>query len=124
MAVSDGVHRLDVYHQAMDLVEETYRLTRKLPASERFALVSQMQRAATSVPMNIAEGYGRRHRGDYIRSLSIARGSVFELETQFEIVVRLEYLGRDETTAAKELIDRVKRMLTRLINRLAESSAS
>lgn len=79
--MADGVQRLEVYRKAMDLVEEAYRLTGKLPQSERFGLISQIQRAASSIPMNIAEGYGRRHRGDYIHSLSIARGSAFELET-------------------------------------------
>ena len=119
--MADGVHRLEVYRKAMDLVEEAYRLTRKLPQSERFGLVSQVQRA-TSIPMNIAEGYGRRHRGDCLHSLSIARGSAFELETQIEIIVRLDFVDRAEAETARQQIDSVKQMLTRLINRLTESS--
>jgi four helix bundle protein len=82
--------------------------------------VSQIQRAATSIPMNIAEGYGRRHRGDYVHLLSIARGSTFELETQVEIVVRLGFVDGAEAAQAKRQIVGVKQMLTRLINRLAE----
>jgi four helix bundle protein len=117
--VVDGVERLEVYGRAMDLVEEAYRLTRKLPRSERFGLVSQIQRAATSIPMNIAEGYGRRHRGDYIHLLSIARGSAFELETQVAIVVRLGFIDHAEVAEARRQTLAVKQMLTRLINRLA-----
>jgi four helix bundle protein len=72
---------LEVWKTAMDLVVAVYELSRKLPASERFGLASQMQRSAVSVPANIAEGYGRAHRKEYLNHLSIANGTLQELET-------------------------------------------
>jgi four helix bundle protein len=65
---------LDVWQRAMDLVDAVYDVTSEFPPSERFGLVTQLQWAAVSIPSNIAEGYGRKHRGDYLRFLSIARG--------------------------------------------------
>ena len=72
---------LEVWKKAMDLVVESYRITTMLPKSETYGLASQIQRAAASVPANIAEGHGREHLGDYLHRLSIANGSLLELET-------------------------------------------
>jgi four helix bundle protein len=69
-----------VWQRSMDLVEKIYRTTEGLPERERWGLISQMCRAAVSVPANIAEGYGRQSTGDYRHFLSIARGSLSELE--------------------------------------------
>ncbi len=115
-----GYRDLDVYQRSMELVAGVYRLTAVLPEAERFGLTSQMRRAATSIPMNIAEGYGRRTRGDYVRSLSIARGSVFELEAQLDIAVTLGFVTHDATAEVAGLVDRVRRMLTRMISRLSD----
>ena len=65
---------LEVWQKAMDLVEQVYRLAKALPPEERYGLTSQIQRAAVSIPANIAEGHGRLHRGDYVHHLSMARG--------------------------------------------------
>jgi four helix bundle protein len=81
--------RLDVWQDAMSLVEAVYRMTAQFPDSERFGLVSQMRRAAVSVPSNIAEGAARRSTSEYLRFLSIARGSLAELDTQIQIASRL-----------------------------------
>ncbi len=75
----------------MDLVVELYNVAKKLPRQEQFGLVSQLCRAGVSVPANIAEGYGRKHRSEYLRFLSIAKGSLQEARTHLEICIRLGY---------------------------------
>jgi four helix bundle protein len=84
--------RLDVWRDAMALVETVYRLSRSFPDAERFGLTSQVRRCAVSVPSNIAEGAARRSTAEYLRFLSIARGSLSELDTQMQIATRLGYL--------------------------------
>src|SRR5688572_31300029 len=98
----------------MDLAIESYRVGELLPARERFGLLAQMRRAATSVPANTAEGNGRVHRREYLHHLSIARGSLNELQTLVTIAERLGYLPQSERTQVTELCDFVSRMLTRL----------
>ena len=82
---------LKVWERAMDLVVASYKLTELLPKSEAYGLVPQMRRAAVSTPANIAEGHGREHLGDYLHHLSVANGSLMELETHFLIANRLAY---------------------------------
>jgi four helix bundle protein len=106
---------LEVWQVSMELVKSVYRLRKRLPAEERFGLVSQMQRAAVSIPANIAEGYGRSHRGDYLHHLSIAKGSLSELETLLLIAEQLEYVTKEETIIPWQSAQSAGRMLTRLI---------
>lgn len=111
-----------VWQKAMDLVAETYQLTRLLPSDERFGLVTQMQRAAVSIPSNIAEGHGRKSTGAYLNHLSIAAGSLAELETQFHIAVRLNYA---EATCIEPLLlqtAEIGRMLSGLRSSLNPNS--
>lgn len=106
----------------MDLVAETYRLTRKFPKEEVYGLTSQLRRAAVSIPSNIAQGQGRRGAGEFKYFLRLALGSTMELETQVMIAERLCYL---EPSSAKEVLRataEVGRMLNGLMNRLDESS--
>jgi four helix bundle protein len=80
---------LRVWQSGMELTVEVYRLTSTFPREEVYGLSSQMQRAAVSVPSNIAEGHSREHTREYLRHLSIAQGSLAELETQLEVASRL-----------------------------------
>jgi four helix bundle protein len=105
---------LRVWQTAMDLVVEAYRLGKHLPEHERFGLGAQIRRAAVSIPANIAEGHGRLLRGEYLHHLSIARGSLKELETLLVIAERLTYLSADQVANATKLCDSTSRMLTRL----------
>ena len=85
---------LEVWQRAMDLVVDCYDLTRSFPQTEQFGLTAQLQRAAVSVPANIAEGQARRHTREFLRYLTIARGSLAELETHIQIAKRLGYTPR------------------------------
>jgi four helix bundle protein len=85
---------LIVWQKSMELVEKVYKITESFPTKEQFGLISQMRRAAVSIPSNIAEGYGRNSTGSYIQFLSIARGSLLELETQLELSKRLNFINK------------------------------
>jgi len=87
---------LRVWQLGMDLVEQVYCLTRKFPKTEQYGLMSQMQRAAVSIPSNIAEGHTREYTKKYLRHLSFSQSSLAELETQLEIASRLNYLSREQ----------------------------
>lgn len=113
--------RLDVWRDSMDLVEMIYRLSDAFPATERFGLTAQLRRAAVSVPANIAEGAARRSTPEYLRFLSIARGSLSEASTHLQIARRLDYMG--DIAALDELIDTVFAKLTALMNALSKRGA-
>ena len=102
----------------MELVTESYRIAKLLPADERFSLTDQMRRCAVSIPSNIAEGQGRITPGEFRQHLGIARGSTLELETQLDIAVRLTYLTPDQATPSLSLLDEVRRMLNSLIAKI------
>ena len=109
---------LVVWQKAMDLVVACYRITKLLPKTEAYGLVNQIQRAAVSVPANIAEGHGREHLGDYLHHLSVANGSLMELETHLLLTERLEYVGASEIERALSLSAEVGRMLAALTKSL------
>ena len=106
---------LDVWQRAIELVESVYLLTAKFPSTEKFGLTSQIQRAAVSIAANIAEGYGRSHRGDYLHHLSISRGSLMEVETHLTLAARLKLVSRQDVIVAWKLSQQVGQMLTKLI---------
>jgi four helix bundle protein len=107
---------LQVWQDAMDLVETIYAFSSPFPDAERFGLTSQVRRAAVSIPSNIAEGAARRSTPEYRRFLSMARGSLSELDTQCQIAVRLGYAPL--SPGLNELINRVFARLTALLNAL------
>lgn len=113
---------LKVYQKAFDLSILIYKITKTFPKEELFGLTSQMKRCAVSIPSNIAEGKGRYSDGDYCRFLVIARGSLFELQTQLAIAQELDYLNEKDFIEAYELSEEVGRMLTAMINRLFPSA--
>ena len=116
--------KLDVWTKAFELTIAVYRETARMPDQERFGLVSQMRRSAVSVASNIAEGNGRAHRGDYLRHLSIALGSLSELETQLLLCIVLSYIGSlDGATLLAEL-STVSRMLLALQRSLRPDKSS
>ncbi len=93
---------LDLWKESMELAEEIYRVTQGYPDTEKFGLVTQMRRATVSIPSNIAEGYRRKGRGEYIQFLSYAYGSASELETQIELSRRLALLSMNDFQAIHE----------------------
>lgn len=101
---------LRVWQQAMDLVEATYRATKRFPTTERYGLVTQLRRAAVSVASNIAEGHARS-LGDYVRHLLISSGSLTEMETQFIVSARLGFLPPAESEQLLQTCDQLGRML-------------
>lgn len=109
-----------VWQKAVDLVTRCYALTKILPRSETYGLVGQIQRAAVSIPANIAEGHGREHLGDYLRHQSVANGSLMELETHFVIAQRLNYLNAEDVERVLAQSGEVSRMLTGLTKKLRQ----
>lgn len=103
-----------VWQKAMDLCATVYRLMESLPKQEDYALKSQIRRAVVSIPANFAEGHGRDHLGDYLHHLSIAKGSLAELETQLLLTVRLGYLTEQTLAEPLQAADEVSRMLNGL----------
>jgi four helix bundle protein len=109
---------LDVWSVSMDLAESCYRLTAAFPRSEMFGLTSQIRRASAAIPCNIAEGYGRGHRREYVQFLYIAQGSLKELETLVLLAVRVGVASEGSTQPILATCDRTGRMLRALIRSL------
>jgi four helix bundle protein len=113
-------HRLRVWQSAKELALEIYRITARFPDSELYGLTSQLRRAAVSVPSNIAEGSARSSDGDFLRFLSMSRGSLNEIDTQLEIAEELEFLAAMDTTDLRRHFDDTSARLQGLIRRLQE----
>lgn len=103
----------------MDLVIERYRIVGQFPKHEIYGLSSQLCRAVVSVAANIAEGHERSHRKEYLQHLSIAYGSLAEVETHLEIAQRLQYIDREEHDKLVEMNATIGRMLNALKRSLA-----
>jgi four helix bundle protein len=118
MTADNSFRDLNVWQEAMTLVEEIYSVSTLFPADERFGLTAQLRRAAVSVPSNIAEGARRKRLKPNLHHLDIALGSQGEIDVQLEIAVRLEYCRREDCVRLRSRVDRIGRMLNGLITSL------
>jgi len=107
---------LDAWKNAMELVKEVYRVTRKYPKQEMYALTSQTNRAVVSVPSNIAEELGRQYKKDTLQFLHISRGSLYELETLLNIAVMLEIITEEEFGKVITVLEKTLQILNGFIN--------
>jgi four helix bundle protein len=112
---------LIVWQKAKTLAVEIYRATADLPPAERYVLSQQLRRSGLSVPANIAEGHGRMNNGDFARHLSIARGSLAEVETLLVIGMEVQYFTTERVAPMMALADESSRMLAVLIRRLGRA---
>ena len=109
---------LKVWQKSYQLCLEVYQITKGFPKNEIYGLISQMRRAALSIPCNIAEGYGRKTTSEYLRALYIAYGSTCELETQVLLSGDLDYLVDKSLLKLQDDLGEVERMLKALIKSL------
>lgn len=112
----ESYKELIVWQKSMALVSQIYELTGSFPGEEKFSLTNQVRRAAVSVPSNIAEGWGRKSTGSYVQFLNIAKGSLYELETQTLISKDLGFT--DSISDISDLITEVSKMLNAIIKKL------
>ena len=117
-------HRqLAAWQRAIELCVACHQLADRLPEAQRAGLGAQIRRAAAAVPANVAEGYDRLHRGDYVQHLSIARGALKELETHLVVAHRLRHLEAAEAAALDRQCWAVGRLLAQLIRSLCDLRA-
>mgnify|MGYP000639722895 CR=1 FL=1 len=112
---------LKVWARAMDFVTDIYSLTQKFPKEELFGLTSQLRRAATSIPLNIAEGSGGSSNAEFIRFLEIARRSLYEVMTALEVAKRLKYAAPDEIERLLKEADEIAAMISGLLKSLKQA---
>jgi four helix bundle protein len=110
---------LVVWQKSLALVKQVYLLTRSFPSDEKFGLVSQMRRAAVSIPSNLAEGHARNTTGEFIQFISHAEGSAAELETQLILAVELSFCSPSEARPILDLIEEVQKITNALRRSLA-----
>jgi len=119
-----GYKDLTIWQRGIDLVRAVYALVATIPETEKFALSSQIKRSAISYPSNIAEGFGRKSTGDYIRFLSIALDSAYELDTQLIISKKLRLAPKDQILQALGLNEEICKMTNALITKLKRSKTN
>ena len=118
MSEIENYKDLRAWQAARRLVREVYNVSNHFPREETFGLQQQIRRAAVSVPSNIAEGYGRASRDDYIRFLRMSRGSMYEVETQMVLACDLEYVSPESLTPFRNLFNESIALLQALIKSL------
>jgi four helix bundle protein len=105
---------LEVWQVSIELAVLIHRMTRTFPKDEMYGLTNQLRRAGYSISSNIAEGFGREHTHEYLHFLAIAKGSLYETETQIVIASKVEYLKREDAKKLWEMTQRIGMMLTKL----------
>jgi len=121
MAQVRGFMDLIAWQKGMGFVEEVYHVSKGFPSEERFGLTAQIRRAAVSIPSNVAEGYGRSTKADYMHFVDIARGSANEAHTQLLIAERLGFVRPQDSQRALALAEEVQRVLRGLCDGLCRS---
>jgi four helix bundle protein len=120
MATLNSYKDLIVWQKSIALVSKVYSLTRRFPSDEKFGLISQLNRASVSIPANIAEGWGRESRKNYIQFLRVSRGSLFELETLLIISNNEEFITQEAFKDISLNTDELARMLGSMIKKLED----
>ena len=113
---------LNVWRQGIELVKRTYKVSQVLPKEERYGLISQMTRAAVSIPANIAEGSSRESDKDYARFLQIALGSAFELQTYFVIICEMSWIDSEKIEELQKILEQEIKMIHTFIKKLLADS--
>jgi len=113
---------LNVWRQGIELVKMSFALTKKLPSHEKYGVISQLTRAAVSIPANIAEGSSRNSDKDYARFLQIALGSAFELQTYFVIAKEMNWLNAEDIERANQLLEPEIKMIHSFLKKLKANS--
>jgi four helix bundle protein len=124
MSTIRGYRDLIAWQRAMDLADGVWDLADAIQRPQTFGLVDQMRRASVSVPSNLAEGHGRRSRGEYVRFVAIANGSLRELETHLLLVQRRKLAPESAVQPLLRVADDVGRLLTGLHRRLTGTNPS
>jgi four helix bundle protein len=109
---------LEVWKRSVALTTELYKLTSRFPDTERYGLTSQIRRAVTSIPANIAEGWGRGSTGEYVQFLTVARGSLMEVETHLIVACNLHLLSALAFAPLSKEIEEIGKMLNALVGAL------
>lgn len=112
---------LIVWQKSVAFVTDIYKFTKSLPDDEKFGIISQLRRAAVSIPTNISEGAARHFRKEFVQFLYISLGSISEIDTLLLIVGNLKYSDNDELSKLQLRVDEIKKMLTSLIKSLNNS---
>ncbi len=113
--------KFKIWEDGIEQVSSIYKLIKKFPSEEKFGLTNQMQRAAVSIPSNIAEGCSRNSDTEFKRFLEIAMGSAFELETQIIIAEKLGYISEDELKSGVDKLNNLQKQINSLITKIKSS---
>ena len=108
-----NLKEIKIWHKAIDLAADVYKVTGDLPKEEKYGLTSQLRRSAVSIPSNIAEGAGRNTNGEFVHFLGIANGSAYELQTQLTLAVKLSLLQDKAIKSLLSELDSLEKMIYR-----------